>query len=305
MGPFPFSIPILIVFFAAMTYATLQLMPGGEDRVMAERLGLRGVEATSTSPLVTSLKPLLALMRPLVAWIALDRYRAWIERRFVNAGMAGAMSTDEFLAYKVVMGGFFWVLFVGVFGKVIVGWEEPLLADVAVILAGSFFPDAWLTGQVRDRQEAVRRALPYVMDLLTLSVEAGLDFVAGIHKVCEKARSGPLVDELAFFLTELRMGASRQQALRNLSQRVDMPEVRSFAAMLVQADILGASVGPVLRAQSDLIRTQRFQRAERMGAYASQKILFPLILCIMPAVFVMIFGPIALNFIYGDQTIGL
>ena len=106
-------------------------------------------------------------------------------------------------------------------------------------------------------------------------------------------------------LGEIQLGASRQQALRNFSFRTDMPETRSFAALLIQADILGASVGPVLRAQSDLIRTQRFQRAERQGAYASQKILFPLILCIMPAVFVVIFGPIALNFIYGDMTIGL
>ena len=99
------------------------------------------------------------------------------------------------------------------------------------------------------------------------------------------------------------MGASRQQALRSLSWRANMPEIRSFSALLIQADILGASVGPVLRAQSDLVRTRRFQEAERKGAYAAQKILFPLILCIMPAVFVVIFGPILLNFVYGDGVI--
>jgi tight adherence protein C len=84
-----------------------------------------------------------------------------------------------------------------------------------------------------------------------------------------------------------------------------MQEIRSFSALLIQADILGASVGPVLRAQSDLIRTRRFQAAEQEGAYAAQKILFPLIICIMPAVFVVIFGPIILNFIYGNAVIGL
>ncbi len=172
------------------------------------------------------------------------------------------------------------------------------------MIFGFFFPDFWLVGEVQRRQQEIRRALPYVMDLLTLSVEAGLDFVAGVNKVCEKARSGSLIDELAFFLSEIQVGASRQQALRNLAWLVDMPEIRSFSALLIQADILGASVGPVLRAQSDLIRTQRFQRAERMGAYAAQKILFPLILCIMPAVFIMIFGPIALNFFYGSGIVG-
>jgi tight adherence protein C len=100
------------------------------------------------------------------------------------------------------------------------------------------------------------------------------------------------------------VGASRQQALRNLAARVDMQEIRSFTALLIQADILGASIGPVLRAQSDLLRTQRFQAAERAGAYAATKLLFPLILFIMPAVFIVIFGPIALNFIYGDAVVG-
>ena len=150
----------------------------------------------------------------------------------------------------------------------------------------------------------MRRALPYVMDLLTLSVEAGLDFVAGLYKVCEKAKKSPLVEELAFFLHEIQIGASRQQALRNLAFRCNMPEISSFSALLIQADILGASVGPVLRAQSDLIRTKRFQEAERKGALASQKLLFPLILCVMPAVFVVIFGPFLLNFIFGKGVVG-
>jgi tight adherence protein C len=173
-----------------------------------------------------------------------------------------------------------------------------------VLVFGSFFPDLWLRGQVQERQTAIRRNLPYVMDLLTLSVEAGLDFIAGVHKVCEKARSGPLVDELAFMLREIQVGASRQQALRSLAYRTDMAEIRSFAALLIQADILGASIGPVLRAQSELIRTQRFQAAEKAGAYAATKILFPLILFIMPAVFIVIFGPIVLNFIFGTGVLG-
>jgi tight adherence protein C len=299
------SIPIFILFAAAVFFAVVSLWPSGEQDEVAARLGLAGVESEQISPLVAGLRPVFGLLVPTVKWVQAPRYRAWIERQMVTAGMTGVMTVNEYFAYKLLMGGVFWLLFVLLFARIIVGWDEPVWADIGVVLLGTFFPDSWLTGQVRERQDRIRRNLPYVLDLLTLSVEAGLDFVAGIHKVCEKSKQGPLIDELSFFLSELQVGATRQQALRNLASRVDMPELRSFCAMLIQADVLGASVGPVLRAQSDLLRTQRFQRAERMGAYASQKILFPLILCIMPAVFIIIFGPIVLNFIYGDQTIGL
>ncbi len=301
--PLP-SLLLLLAVFGAVFYIVLSLTPTGEREAARTRLGLSGVESEDLSPLISSLKPLYMALAPLLRWIRAERYRERIERKFVTAGMTGALDSDEFLAYKLVMALGFWLLFVGFFIRSLIGWNAPWYVDAGVLALGAMFPDLWLAGEVRRRQHEIRRALPYVMDLLTLSVEAGLDFVAGVAKVCEKARSGPLVDELAFFLTELQVGASRQQALRNLAWRVDMPEIRSFSALLIQADILGASIGPVLRAQSDLIRTQRFQRAERMGAYAAQKILFPLILCIMPAVFIMIFGPILLNFLYGDAVIG-
>ncbi len=298
------SLLILIGLFACTFFIGLQLFPSGEREEARHRLGISGVEAEELSPLITGLRPMYRMITPLARPIEVQDYREWIERKFVSAGMSGAMDSDEFIAYKVLMSGAFWAFFVGLFFRVLIGWDEPIAADIAVVAIGFFFPDIWLVGEVQRRQHEIRRSLPYVMDLLTLSVEAGLDFVAGVNKVCEKARSGPLIDELAFFLSEIQVGASRQQALRNLAWRVDMPEMRSFSALLIQADILGASVGPVLRAQSDLIRTQRFQRAERMGAYAAQKILFPLILCIMPAVFIMIFGPIALNFFYGSGIVG-
>jgi len=303
MLPVPYLI-ILAIFWIGLFYIAFQLMPSGEKQEIEERLGVGGV-SNEVSPLVTALRPLFSFMLPLVKWMRLTKYRLWIEKKFINAGMAGGLTSDEFLAYKLIMMSVFWGMFVGLLAETIVGWDTPIWAHAIALTIGCFFPDAWIDGQVQERQANIRRSLPYVMDLLTLSVEAGLDFISGIGKVCEKAKAGPLVDEFSYMLGEIQLGASRQQALRNFSYRTDMPETRSFSALLIQADILGASVGPVLRAQSDLIRTQRFQRAERQGAYASQKILFPLILCIMPAVFVVIFGPIALNFIYGDMVIGL
>lgn len=297
----------LAVFGAAVFVVALFLVPTGEEERVKMRLGvsMQGVETDVTSPLIDGLRPLYTVLLPCVSWIGAPRYRENVERKFVSGGMTGMMTSNEFFAYKLLMSILFFIIFVVVFFKGLIGWEEPLWIDALIILLGFIFPDSWLNGQVRERQNKIRRALPYVMDLLTLSVEAGLDFVQGVGKVCDKAKNSPLIDELSFFLRELQVGASRQQALRNLAWRVEMQEMRSFSALLIQADILGASVGPVLRAQSDLIRTQRFQRAERQGAYAAQKILFPLILCIMPAVFIVIFGPVILNFVYGGGPIGL
>jgi tight adherence protein C len=297
----------LLVFGVAAFYAALLLVPTGEEERVKMRLGvsMQGVESEENSPLIQGLRPLYTILLPCVSWIGAPKYRERTERKFVTAGMTGMMTSNEFLAYKLLMSTMFFVIFVVIFFKGLIGWHEPLWVDCLILVLGFIFPDSWLNGQVRERQHQIRRTMPYVMDLLTLSVEAGLDFVQGVSKVCEKAKRSPLIEELSFFLREIQVGASRQQALRNLSWRVEMQEMRSFSALLIQADILGASVGPVLRAQSDLIRTQRFQRAERQGAMAAQKILFPLILCIMPAVFIVIFGPVILNFIYGGGPIGM
>lgn len=303
MIPIP-SIILLLAFAVAAFLTLVSLVPSGARKQAEDVLGLQGVKAGKASPLVESLRPVLRFLVPIVKPIEFKKYRENTERKFVSAGMTGAMSSNEFLAYKMVMSVLFWILFVGILCKGITGWDEPLLFDLFALVLGFIFPDAWINGMVRRRQDEIRRAMPYVMDLLTLSVEAGLDFVAGLYKVCEKAKAGPLIDEISFFLREIQVGSSRQQALRNLAWRCNMSEISSFSALLIQADILGASVGPVLRAQADLIRTQRFQRAERAGAMASQKILFPLIFCIMPAVFIVIFGPILLNFIYGSGVIG-
>lgn len=301
----PLSILILVVFGAAVFVVMRAVFPDADRQELERRLGgERGVEGADQAVLVDAFRPLYSLFVPMTRGMGLLPYRQRIEKGFVAAGMTGRLTTDEFLAYKIAMGLVYWFLFVGILCFLIIGTNPNPLIHIAIVVFGSFFPDLWLRGQVQERQASIRRSLPYVMDLLTLSVEAGLDFIAGVHKVCEKAKAGPLVDELAFMLREIQVGTSRQQALRNLARRTEMQELRSFSALLIQADILGASIGPVLRAQSDLIRTQRFQAAERAGAYAATKILFPLILFIMPAVFIVIFGPIVLNFVFGTGVLG-
>ena len=167
-------------------------------------------------------------------------------------------------------------------------------------IAGWFYPDFWVKSQITARQKLVIRAMPFIVDLLALSTEAGLDFIGAIGKVVEKATPSPLVEEFGQLLKEIKVGASRQEALREMAIRLDVPEVNSFVAILISADQMGASIGKILRQQSEQIRVVRMLAAEKAGAAAAQKIMIPMMLFIVPAVFMMIIGPVALGMIYGN-----
>jgi len=167
---------------------------------------------------------------------------------------------------------------------------------IACALAGALFPAIWLRDCVRLRHRAISRTLPYALDLLTLSVEAGLDFAAALSKVVERGRSGPLDYELAVVLKELRLGKTREEALRNLARRVELPALTSFVQALVHADRMGTPLGKVLRILSTQLRIERTQRAEKLANEAPVKLLLPLVLCIFPTLFLMLFGPLAHQF---------
>jgi tight adherence protein C len=159
-------------------------------------------------------------------------------------------------------------------------------------LAGAAYPLLWLRDRVRARHRTIARALPYSLDLLTLSVEAGLDFPAALAKVVEKGRSGPLAEELSVVLKELRLGKTREEALRNLARRVDLPALTSFVQALVHADRMGSPLGKVLRILSTQLRIERSQRAEKLANEAPVKLLLPLVFFIFPTLFLMLFGPL-------------
>jgi len=274
------------------------LFPDQEELEARRRLGVGGEVKFTQSLVLKIVRPFFTLLEPITSRIAVPRYREKVKHKFITAGM-DELTVDDMIAYKIFMAvvipTFFSLALRGITGE----WVIPGYGIVGLALFGFVFPDQWLNGRVHLRQKEMLMAMPYVMDLLTLSVEAGLDFVAGLGKVVEKSAPNALIDELRLTLQEMQVGNTRQVSLRNLAFRCQMTEISSFVSLLVQADELGASIGPVLRAQSDLLRTQRFQRAEKAGAAAAQKILFPLVLCILPAVFIMIFGPIGLSFLYG------
>ena len=149
-----------------------------------------------------------------------------------------------------------------------------------------------MNGALKRRHLSIQKSLPFVLDILTLSVEAGMDFISALQRNCKVRRLDPLNEELLRMTKEIQVGSSRKEALRNMAERVRQPDLKSVACALIQADELGVSIGSILRIQSEQLRSRRFDRAEKLAAEAPVKMLGPLMLCIFPAVFIILLGPI-------------
>ncbi|MEO6198233.1 MAG: type II secretion system F family protein [Dehalococcoidia bacterium] len=170
------------------------------------------------------------------------------------------------------------------------GMFQKLLAGGIFVLLGWSFPRMWLKGKVKAKQKAVIRSLPDTMDMITTCVEAGLGLDAALSRVAEKG-DGPLADEMQKMLLDIGMGKLRREAMTELSERVGVDELTNFFNSIMQAEQLGVGIAQVLRVQSEQMRTQRRQRAERQAHEAPIKMLFPLVLFVFPAFLGVILGP--------------
>ena len=242
------------------------------------------------------LLPFVGNLDSIVTRPAFVRQRALADEMLVSAGFEGLLTGHEFVALKLMIP--LLALIVSLLTALL--WNA-LLADfgvsVPVVVAAGFavayvYPLVWLRGSVKRRHTAIQRALPFVLDLLTLSVEAGMDFISALQRNCKLRRLDPLNEELLRMTKEIQIGSSRKEALRGMAERVRQPDLKSVALALIQADELGVSIGSMLRIQSEQLRSRRFDRAEKLAAEAPVKMLGPLMLCIFPAVFVMLLGPI-------------
>jgi tight adherence protein C len=210
------------------------------------------------------------------------------------AGLARSMSPQMYLALK---GG---LIFTAMgFGAIVLvsGAVSPVIG-LLVALGGSAIgyiaPDFFINSKIRARRDLMQMELPNVLDLLCVSVEAGLGFDAAVAKLSERM-VGPLVDEFGLVLHEMRIGESRSEALKNLSERVDVPEVSQFCRAIIQADQLGIALSRILRVQSHDMRVRRQLAAEEKAMKAPVKMLFPTVLFVFPSMFVVALGPAALN----------
>jgi tight adherence protein C len=210
------------------------------------------------------------------------------------AGNPAGWTVDRVTALKFV--GFVGALGVSLMACVVlgVGYAPAIAICVAAALGGYTAPNMYLYQKGYDRTEKIRRALPDALDLLTISVEAGLGFDAALAHVA-KNTEGPLADEIARVLQEMQIGLGRANALRALGARTSVTELKGFVSAMVQADAFGIPIGNVLRVQSTEIRTKRRQRAEELAQKVPVKILFPLMLCILPCLFIAVMGPAVIN----------
>lgn len=220
------------------------------------------------------------------------------ERTLVAAGFESLLCGREFVALEFLCPlvlGTLWSGLVLLLGMALPGslfTEARLLLCLAGYVLFALQPRLWLRAALRKRQDAIVRALPFVLDLLTLSVEAGMDFMGALQRNCSARRMDPLNEELLRMTKEVQVGLSRRAALANMAKRVRQPDLNAAAFALIQADELGVSIGSVLRIQSEQMREKRFDRAERLAHEAPTKMLGPLMLCIFPAVFIILLGPI-------------
>jgi tight adherence protein C len=225
-----------------------------------------------------------------------EKLRKKTDGMIVTAGFEGLLEGWELLALKLVLPlclGPLWCLIL----YQVCGVSEFLsrLFPALTLLGVVFFyiyPVMWLRSAVKLRQHQILRAMPFVLDLLTLSVEAGLDFMSAVQRATEREKLDALSEELLRMVREIQVGTTRKNALKAMSERVDLPDMRALVNALVQADELGVAVGSILRIQSDQIRVRRFERAEKLANEAPTKLLGPLMVFIFPAVFIILLGPL-------------
>jgi len=220
------------------------------------------------------------------------------KRKLASSGMTKHLTPEDFFAFKLFLIIGFPILFIMIRQFLEETWPMSILPVLSAI--GFFYPDIWINGKITKRSDEMIQNMPFIVDMLALSVEAGLDFMAAMQKVIEKAPPSPLVDEFEILIKETKVGASRAEGLRQLSWRCNTLPISSFCATLIAADAVGASIGPILKTLAAELRQKRSSEAEKKGATAATKILFPMMMFIMPAVFIIIGAPIILQFVGGQ-----
>ncbi len=248
------------------------------------------------SPVDRLLKPFFDRIQRMGSRFNPPEYVEKVRVKHTQAGIFEPEAVERFLVNRILG----WI-FVPIWTAVWIfwnplgwtGWRLLLLIGFGAML-GILGPSNALDKKVTTRQETIRRQLPDVLDLLVISVEAGLGFEQALDRVVNNV-PGDLSDEFMRVLGESRAGATRADALRSMESRCDIPEIRSFVLAMIQADQFGVSIGRVLRAQADELRIKRRQYAQEKAQKAPVKMMIPMVFCIFPALFVVVLGPAIIN----------
>ncbi len=283
----------LVVFGAVMSFV---LALGGRQSGVRSRLDAIRPQAGRTEPAETVTPITGRIITPLTQALATQAIRVMpsgmlkgIEEKLVLAGEP--MTVNSFIMLRLICAGIFFALpLLLVFaGGMAIGVVTLGLIG-AFGLVGILLPGMWLSSRVSQRQSQIIKALPDAFDLITTCVEAGLGLDAALARVADKVE-GAFADELTRTLRDIGLGKLRSESLRELAVRTGVPDLTTFVNAVIQAERMGSSVGQVLRVQADQLRVRRRQRAEAQAYKAPVKMIFPLVLCIFPTLFIVIIGP--------------
>lgn len=271
--------------------ATERLAVYGSAELIRDETLKKPVAERAIAPVMLAVGRVLARFTP-VGWLKKT------QRRIVLAGSPGNLDANSWAVIKLLTSVGAVILWF--FLQDGLEFRMKVLTFALLAVLGFFGPDVWLTRKVDDRRLAMQRALPDVLDLLVISVEAGLGFDSALARVVATV-PGPLSEEFFRMLQETRVGVSRRDAMRHLTDRTDLDELRSFLLAMMQAEAFGVAIAQVLRVQADEMRIQRRQRAQEKAFAAPVKMVFPLVFCIFPALFIVLLGPAAIQ-IYNTFT---
>jgi tight adherence protein C len=238
-------------------------------------------------------KPIYHLLIPLIHWLPIPGYKSRTNKYVITAGLESQVNGNDILGFQ------FSIMLVFAFCGFI--YFDSYFSIFLAAAAGLAYPYLWLYEKKKQRQEKIKLSMPDVVDMLSLSVEAGLAFNAAVQKVCYIYRhdKDPFVVELYLMDQNIKLGRSREEALKVMADRVDLMELDSFSSILIQANKMGSSIAEVLKSQADRMRSERFLKAEKIGAQASQKLLLPMMVFIFPIIFIVIFGPYVIKMVMG------
>jgi tight adherence protein C len=220
---------------------------------------------------------------------AFDASRGPLNEKIVMAGYENVIDADKFIALKFVI-----TIFAVIIATAIIISGKPV-GGVLLLLVMYIYPDVWLKKTIQKRHLSIQRALPNVLDLLTLSVEAGKDFLTSLRDILARRRRDPLGEELERTFHEIQLGKKRVQALKDLVKRVQQPDLSAVMNSIIQSDELGVSIAQLLKIQGDQLRMKRFQRAEKLANEAPVKMIFPIALFIVPAVMIIMGAPLVMQ----------
>ena len=282
-----------LLFFAAIMFLVYSLASGARQMAGAETAGADDFEIPEAARFVLLFRPFYRIFTPLIETLPMPGYKARMKRYAVTAGIEGQVDGNDMIGFQITTMFLFMVMAYVYF--------HSLFAVLVAGVAGLGYPYLWLYEKKKQRQEAIRLSMPDIIDMLSLSVEAGLSFNAAVQKVCDVYRheKDPFVVELYFMDQNISLGRSRDEALKSMAERVELTELDSFTSILIQANKMGSSIAETLKAQAERMRAERFLNAERIGAQASQKLLIPMMVFIFPIIFIVIFGPYVVKMVMG------